>query len=80
MISRAAFVSGMWDDPALYLGFGKSDTASMMRITLKCLLTAAFALPLSGCLAQRTVTEGGQTVKQEYVIKRPLKEAVQNSR
>jgi hypothetical protein len=52
----------------------------MMRTTLKCLLAAALALPLSGCLTQRTVSEGGHTVSQEYVIKRPLKEAVQNSR
>ena len=45
----------------------------------KCLLAAAIAAPLTGCLTQRTVTEGGQTVKQEYVIKRPLKEAIENS-
>jgi hypothetical protein len=51
----------------------------MIRITLKCLLAATFALPLSGCLTQRTVSEGGHTVSQEYVIKRPLKEAVMNS-
>lgn len=35
---------------------------------------------LPGCLTQRTVTQGGQTVSQNYVIKRPLKEVVQNSR
>jgi hypothetical protein len=47
---------------------------------LKYLLVATLTLPVTGCLTQRTITEGGQTVKQEYVIKRPLKEAVQNSR
>lgn len=46
---------------------------------LKCLLAAAVAVPFSGCLTQRTVTEGGRTVKQGYVVKRPLKEAIQNS-
>ena len=47
---------------------------------LKCLLAVALTLPTTGCLAQRTVTQGGQTVSQEFVIRRPLKEAVQNSR
>ena len=49
-------------------------------LVMKTLLAALLVLPLTGCLTQRTVTEGGHTVKQEYVIKRPLKEAVQNSR
>ena len=51
----------------------------MIRATLKSLFALTFALPLSGCLTQRTVSEGGHTVSQEYVIKRPLKEAVRNS-
>jgi len=44
-------------------------------------LTAALVLvsTLAGCLTRRTVTQGGQTVSQEYVIKRPLKEAIRNS-
>ena len=50
------------------------------RLILKCLLAAVLAAPLTGCLTQRTVTEGGTTVKQGYVIKRPLKEAIKNSR
>lgn len=37
------------------------------------------AVSLTGCLTQRTVKEGGQTVSQEYVIKRPIKEAIENS-
>jgi hypothetical protein len=52
----------------------------MIRTTLKCLLAVTFAIPLSSCLTQRTVSEGDHTVSQKYVIKRPLKEAVQNSR
>ena len=51
----------------------------MNRIALKCLLAVSFTIPLSGCLTKRTVTEGGRTVSQKYVIKRPVKEAVQNS-
>lgn len=52
----------------------------MFRIVLKSLMAAVVAVSMSGCLTQRTVTEGGRKVSQEYVIKRPLKEAVQNSR
>jgi hypothetical protein len=44
------------------------------------MLVAALAIPLSGCLTQRTVSQGGQTVSRELVIKRPLKEIVRNSR
>jgi hypothetical protein len=47
---------------------------------LKCILTAALILPLTGCLARRTVTQGGRTVSQDFVIRRPLTEAVRNSR
>lgn len=46
---------------------------------LKYLLAAVMTLSLTGCLTRRTVTEGGRTVKQQYVFKRPLKEAVRNS-
>lgn len=35
---------------------------------------------LSSCLTQRTVTQGGRTVSQDYVIKRPIKDALDNSR
>jgi hypothetical protein len=52
----------------------------MIRIALNCLLAVIFVLSLSGCLTQRTVSEGGHTVSQKYVIKRPIKEAVQDSR
>ena len=51
---------------------------------MKTFITAASAILLilltSGCLTQRTVSQGGHTVSQEYVIKRPLKEAINNSR
>ncbi|MGB6223425.1 hypothetical protein [Haloferula sp.] len=37
-------------------------------------------LSLSGCLTRRTVTQGGQTVESGYVVTRPIKEAIQNSK
>lgn len=45
----------------------------------KFLLLLALVLPLSACVTERKVTRGGQTVEQGLVIKRPLKEAVENS-
>lgn len=42
-------------------------------------LSLVLVFSLSGCLTQRTVKEGGQTVSQEYVIKRPIKDAIENS-
>ncbi len=42
------------------------------RIT-QCLLVAAAAGLLSGCLVRRTVTKGGSVVTDRYVVKRPLK-------
>ena len=44
------------------------------------LILLAIILPLGSCVTQRTVTRNGQTVEQGIVVKRPLKEAVQNSR
>jgi hypothetical protein len=40
----------------------------------------AFFAPLTGCVTQRTITRNGQPVEQGLVVKRPLKEAVENSR
>lgn len=56
--------------------FSAREAELIMKISFlfKCLLAVAIAAPLSGCLTQRTITEGGRTVKQEYVIKRPLKD------
>jgi hypothetical protein len=61
-------------------GMGKRHADAMIRIVLKCMFSLIFVLSLSGCLTQRTVSEGGHTVSQKYVTKRPIKEAVQNSR
>ena len=51
-----------------------------LRHFAKLLLILVAVLPLSACVTQRTVTQGGQTVEQGLVVKRPLKEAVENSR
>ena len=44
------------------------------------LLALALCLPMGACVTQRTVTRNGQPVEQGLVVKRPLKEAVENSR
>jgi hypothetical protein len=51
-----------------------------IRHLAKCLLLLGVVLPLSACVTERKVTRGGQTVEQGLVVKRPLKEAVENSR
>lgn len=53
--------------------------ASLMKIPIRCAAVLVLLVLLPGCLTQRTVSEGGHTVSQEYVIKRPLKEAIENS-
>jgi hypothetical protein len=49
------------------------------RLARSFLLLAVF-LPLTACVTERTVTRNGQPVEQGLVVKRPLKEAVENSR
>lgn len=51
-----------------------------IRPFAKLLFVLPLILPLSSCVTHRTVTRGGQTVEQGLVVKRPLKEAVENSR
>ena len=43
------------------------------------MLALASAVLLSGCLTQQTVTSNGEVISQDYVIKRPLKDAIENS-
>jgi len=50
-----------------------------MKVLLKTVAAMIVLTSLSGCLTKRTVTRGGQTVSEGYHIKRPLKEAVENS-
>ncbi len=44
------------------------------------LAVVAVALVLPACVTKRTTYQNGQEVSSQYVIKRPIKEAVQNSR
>ena len=37
-------------------------------------------LVLNGCLMRQTVTSGGEVVKDGYVVKRPLKDALQSAK
>lgn len=46
----------------------------------KVLIVLAAVLSTGGCLTRRTVTQGGVTVKEDYVITRPVKEIIENSR
>ena len=48
-----------------------------IKVSLLAILALCF---LSGCITKRTVTQGNQTVSSTYVIKRPIKEAIENSR
>lgn len=58
----------------------RTEPAMKTGYILKCLLTATLILPVTGCLTRRTVTQGGRTVKHQYVIKRPLRDVFRNSR
>ncbi|MEM1083632.1 MAG: hypothetical protein AAGI48_05880 [Verrucomicrobiota bacterium] len=49
---------------------------SIVRLSLVTILAAS----LTGCLTRRTVTVGGETVESGYVVKRPIKEAIDNSK
>ena len=41
---------------------------------------AICAFSLSACITKRTVTVGGQTVEDGYVVKRPIKNAIENTK
>ena len=44
------------------------------------IIAVATVLVLPGCITKRTTYRNGQEVSSQYVIKRPIKEAVRNSR
>lgn len=46
---------------------------------LKSLLLLSASVACSGCLVEQTVTRNGEVVKEGYAIKRPIKEAIENS-
>lgn len=49
------------------------------KLILMCILSTAAAVLLNGCLMRQTVTDDGEVVADNYVIKRPLKDAIKNS-
>jgi hypothetical protein len=53
-----------------------------MRIPsiVRLLAVVTLAASLAGCLTRRTVTVGGQTVEDGYVVKRPIKEAIEKKK
>ena len=53
----------------------------MSSHTLLKLTVSAIALVfLSGCLMRQRVTSGGRVVEDGFVIKRPIRDALRNSR
>ena len=48
----------------------------MLRIMFAGVLVVAFAG--SGCVTKRTVSHGGRTVEEKYVVKRPVKRFINN--
>jgi len=48
-------------------------------IFTKLLLASAMTALLSGCLMRQTVTQNGEVLSSDYVVKRPLKDAIKNS-
>jgi|GEM_PF-3865394 len=49
------------------------------KLCFLCLLSAAATLLTSGCLVKRTVTSNDGSRQESYAIKRPIKEAIENS-
>jgi outer membrane biogenesis lipoprotein LolB len=49
------------------------------HLIAKCLLAAVAVALLSGCLMRQTVTSNGDVVQDNYVVKRPLKDAIERS-
>ena len=48
-------------------------------LPVKYLLAASLVVLWSGCLTQQTVTSNGEVISQDYVIKRPLKDVIENT-
>ena len=57
----------------------KETTSMKTGLIAKCLLACSAVILMSGCLTQETVTSNGEVISQDYVIKRPLKDVIENS-
>lgn len=51
-----------------------------IRRILLSLVSLVLALGSSSCLTQRTVTQNGHVVSQDFVVDRPIRDAIRESR
>ncbi len=49
------------------------------KLLCNCLLSTAMVVLSSGCLVKEKVTVNGEVMADDYKIKRPLKDAIDNS-
>jgi hypothetical protein len=49
------------------------------KLTFICLFSTIMAVLSSGCLVRETVTVNGEVMEEGYKVKRPLKDAIENS-
>ena len=51
-----------------------------IRLPLRLIFLSGLTLICSsGCVMKRTVTDGGSVVSEKYIVKRPLRDAVQGN-
>ncbi len=48
-----------------------------LKSAILCMFAAVALLP--SCLMRQTVTENGQVISSDYVVKRPLKDVIENT-
>lgn len=53
---------------------------TLIRRIFLSLASLILALGSSSCLTQRTVTQNGHVVSQDYVVDRPIRDAIRESR
>ena len=44
-----------------------------------CLLIGILTFPLQGCVVKRTTESGGRVTEEKYIVKRPVKNLIQNT-
>lgn len=49
------------------------------RFLIPCLIAAVATAILPSCLMRQTVTENGEVISSDYVVKRPIKDVIENS-
>ena len=53
---------------------------NFIRLTALSIAALVAALSTSGCLTQRTVTQNGHVVSQDYIVERPIRDAIRESK